>query len=125
MRSATLFNGVQHHLQARAVDSARTAQAGVISAFDRLLSSGPAEGKLVGLALHLQLDVLALVIGQPAVAVDRQYRFVAGLLELHREFAQRLFDVVEGPDVEAPVTHSDPGLAPVVHLRARGGRAGR
>jgi hypothetical protein len=112
-----ILGELQQRVEARVLESARTAQAGVIASLAGVTGAGPGEVKPFGWLAGAQLEMLALVFADPARAIDRQYRFVARLLDLHREFAQRLFDVVEQLDGPGPEVHRD--LARVVRLDSR------
>lgn len=116
-----ILGALQSRLEARVLESARTAQAGVIASFDRITGAGAGEFKPLGWVAGTQLELLALIVADPAQAIDRQYRFAARLLELHREFTQRVFEVVEEVDGPAPESHRD--LTSVVRLDNRRARA--
>ena len=88
---------MHQRLESGLLRTARAAQAVVIGSFDRVAAVGP-----VRWAIDAQLEILERVVPEPADTVDSQYRLVANLLDLHREFAQRLFDVVDHVADEVP-----------------------
>jgi len=100
--------------------AARTMQALTIEAVDRLVpvsheSPGPLT-RMVGVSF----DLTAAFMGEPAEFVDQSYALVERLTRLHREFAQRLFEVFD-PRSDAP-RRGEPDnrtIAPVVRLRVR------
>ena len=113
---------VQQALESRVLATARGTQARVIESFDRVTGAGPGNFKPFAWITGAQMEMLELVVTDPAQTIDRQYWFVARLLDLHREFAQRLFDVVEQLDGPPPEVHPD--VAPVVRLDSRRATSG-
>ena len=89
------------------VGAARNSQALVIETLDR--TAGVSERRALPL-LHrvgrLQLAFVRLMLDDPAQFIDEGYELVQRLTSLHREFAQRLFEVVDPRD-PSPVVTSD------------------
>ena len=87
------------------VAAARNSQALVIETLDR--SAGTSERKTVRLLNRtgrLQLELGSLVLDDPARFIDEGYELLLRLVSLHREFAQRLFEVVDPRDPCVKVT---------------------
>lgn len=86
--------------------AARSSQAAAIAAFDRLLGSHRSRPnqQLIPRALRSRLEAHRRVSGGPAELLDDFYSLLERLLALHREFAQRLLEVLEAdpPDVPGP-----------------------
>ena len=75
---------------------ARGSQAAVIGALDRVLAGPRAKpGTLSERVRKVQFGLADVVVGDSARAVDESYGLAQRLLDLHREFAQRLFDVAD------------------------------
>lgn len=103
---------------------ARTSQAGAIAAFDRLLSSpaSRAARQLVPHPRRSRLETPRRVSVSSAERLDDFYSLLERLLALHREFAQRLFEVLETDPPDVPSRPESGGetehLAEVVMLRS-------
>jgi hypothetical protein len=99
--------------------AARNSQALVIETLDR--TAGASERKSLPL-LHrvgrLQLAFASLMLDDPAQFVDEGYELVQRLTSLHREFAQRLFEVVDPRDL-SPVVTSDAASGEVLPFPSR------
>ncbi len=103
---------------------ARTSQAGAIAAFDRLLGStaSRAARQIVPDTLRSRLEAHRRVSVGSAELMDDFYSLLELLLALHREFAQRLFEVLEADPPVVPSRPESAGetehLAEVVMLRS-------
>ena len=84
---------------------ARGSQALVIETLDR---AAGVRGRRTPPLLHrvgrLQLELVSLVLDDPARFVDDGYELLRRLTSLHREFAQRMFEVVDPRDLPVKVT---------------------
>ena len=115
MHSNNWMDGSRKLAHDLTIRAARSSQALTISALDRLV---PRSGLRRGL-LSRSFELTSAVVGEPAALVDEQYELVERLTRLHREFAQRLFEVLEPPGPPADAGLSGPPLAPVVRIQAR------
>jgi len=78
------------------VAAARSSQAVVIETLGRV--AGGTKHKTVPLlnrVFLLQLEFASLMLDDPAQTVDDGYELLRRLTSLHREFAQRLFEVLD------------------------------
>ena len=98
---APVLAGVHDRLQRATMRTARTAQAAVITGLDACVGATRGAGDLVGRALRAPHGLATLVVGRPADVVDDHYLLLTRLLALHREFAQRLFEVLDREDDDA------------------------
>jgi hypothetical protein len=70
---------------------------------------------MLGASFHLT----AALVGEPAELVDDSYALVERLTRLHREFAQRIFEVLDPrPNDTLGVGFDASAIAPVVPLRS-------
>lgn len=101
------------------VAAARSSQAVVIGALDR--AAGGHNRRTVPLLNRvgrLQLEFVTLMLDDPAQIVDEAYEVLHRLTSLHREFAQRLFDVLDPRDIPVKAT-SDPRSGRVLPFPAK------
>lgn len=79
------------------VSLARTTQACAIVLSDQVSGSGEPGPALAACfsPLSALLDASRRLAGEPAELIDRTYDITLRLVELHREFAQRLLDTVD------------------------------
>jgi len=85
--------------------AARNSQALVIEALDRTARvRGRRELPLLNRISQLQHELVSLLLDDPAQFVDDGYQVLQQLTSLHREFAQRLFEVVDPRDLDVKVT---------------------
>lgn len=106
----------QDRLGQRTVTTARTSQAFAIAAMDRLVGSTPEEPSVVSRILQVELDVVGAVTGEPGRVVDQSYDVLQRLVVLHREFARRLFEVVDARDEGVATSDRRGRLATVLPL---------
>ncbi len=102
------------------VTAARTSQTMVIAGVDLVARDRRSDRvRLLGRLWGVQLDLLAVSVGDPERAVDDGYATAARLLDLHREFVRRLFEILDtdiGPSRAEATPSPD---AQVIRLRAR------
>ena len=115
-----VLSTVQDRLDEASLDTARITHAMAIDGFDRVARGFAGIARALPAAVSPDPKLLARVVSGPAVLVDRQYALVGRLLGLHREFAQRLFDVLGARGANDTVGEITPVPANVVSLqRAR------
>jgi hypothetical protein len=110
--------GVQERFDEACVTTARVAQALTIDGFARLVRVRDFVAQAVPAPLNLDQELIRCLVSHHADLVDRQYALVARLLGLHREFAQRLFDVLGAQESEAISGETTAPPANVVSLDA-------
>ena len=102
--------GLRHRADQVLLALARNSQAIVIESLDRLVGTG---GKRVSSASArfraLQFELGSVLVEEPRDFIDDGYDLLQRLLGLHREFAQRLFDVLDNRDGLAATHPGDPG----------------
>lgn len=113
------IGALQSNMGDALVAAARSTQALVIETLDRTAGGNkhntvPLLNRVVG----LQLEFVSLMLDDPARIVDDGYEVLRRLTSLHREFAQRLFDVVDPRDIPVEVT-SAPGSGRVLPFPAK------
>jgi hypothetical protein len=101
------------------VVAARSSQALVIESLDRAVGVGVRRTVLwwnrVG---RFQPESVCLMLDDPAEFVDDGYEVLQRLISLHREFAQRLFEVVDPRDLSVRA-RSDAGTGHVLPFPKR------
>ena len=90
---STLVTGQQRFDEA-SLTTARVAQAITIEGFDRLVQLRDGLSQILPAAVSPNQRMVSRLISHHSDVVDRQYALMGHLLGLHREFAQRLFDVL-------------------------------
>jgi hypothetical protein len=96
------------------VGTARSTQALVIEGVARLVGTQPGRPLApTELLRRLHREIWTLLVDDPAKFVDDSYDLALRLLALHREFAQRLFDVLD-PEADASETPAEPDLGRVL-----------
>jgi hypothetical protein len=110
--------GAQERFDEACVTTARVAQALTIDGFDRLVRARDFVAQAVPAPLSPDQKLIRLLVSHHADLVDRQYALVARLLCLHREFAQRLFDVLGAHESQAIACETTAPPANVVSLDA-------
>jgi hypothetical protein len=110
--------GVQERFDEACVTTARVAQALTIDGFDRLVRARDFVAQAVPAPLSADQKLIRRLVSHHADLVDRQYALVARLLCLHREFAQRLFDVLGAHESQAITCETTATPANVVSLDA-------
>jgi len=84
---------------------ARGSQALVIETLDRAAGvRGRRKLPLLHRVARLQLEFASLVLDDPARVVDDGHELFQRLTSLHREFAQRMFEVVDHRELPVKVT---------------------
>ena len=97
--------------------AARKSQAVVIETVDRVVDVGGNKAPwLVALLVRVPADFGRLLLEDPAKAVDDGYDLLQRLTGLHREFAQRLFEIVD-PQARPTVEATDRGDSVVLPFR--------
>jgi hypothetical protein len=94
---------VRHQLDQALVATARSSQALVIESLDRVVRTP--HNRALRTATQLarpQLGLLSQLLEGPAGAIDDNYDLLQGLTALHREFTQRLFEVIGSHGVIPP-----------------------
>jgi hypothetical protein len=110
--------GVQGWFDEACVTTARVAQALTIDGFDRLVRARDFVAQAVPAPSRLDEKLIRRLVSHHADLVDRQYALAARLLGLHREFAQRLFDVLGAHESQAIACETTAPPANVVALDA-------
>lgn len=113
-----VLSTVQDRLDDASLDTARIAQAMAIDGFDRVARGFAGVVRALPAAVSPDPKLVARVVSGPADLVDRQYALVGRLLGLHREFAQRLFDVLGARESNDTVGEITPVPANVVSLQS-------
>jgi hypothetical protein len=110
---------LRHRANEITLTAARRSQAVVIYAVDRLARTSPhGAPRLVGRLWTMQLRAMDAVLNQPADLLDDAYVLTGRLVELHRQFAQRLLEAMDTRnDATSPTREDDGSPAPVVVLR--------
>jgi hypothetical protein len=97
--------------------AARNSQALVIVVTDRAARNAETgDARVIGRLWAFQLNVAELVIGEPVSIADEGYQHVQRLVELHREFAHRLFEAFDTRDL---LTSSGPATSNVIQMPSR------
>jgi len=110
--------GAQERFDEACVTTARVAQALTIEGFDRLVRARDFVAQAVPAPLRADQELIRRLVSHHADLVDRQYALVARVLGLHREFAQRLFDVLGAHESQAITCETTATPANVVSLDA-------
>ena len=110
--------GVQERFDEACLTTARVAQALTIEGFDRLVRARDFVAQAVPAPLRADQELIRRLVSHHADLVDRQYALVARVLGLHREFAQRLFDVLGAHESQAITCETTATPANVVSLDA-------
>ena len=107
---------VQHQVDQALVATARSCQALVIESLDRAVRSPNRRAVRIGTRLgQLQLALGSQLLEGPAGVVDDNYVLLQRLTALHREFAQRLFEVMGAHGGTPPA--SDEGTGQLLQFR--------
>ena len=120
-----VVSSMQERIGDASLETARVTQAMAIEGFDCLTRG------LVGVVRALPKPAspdperMAFYISKEAQLVDRQYVVLGRLLDLHREFAQRLFDVLGARETKDTMTDDSALSADVVPLQSARGRQRR
>lgn len=85
---------IQEQLHEASLVTARLTQAMTIAGFDRVVQALTRFARALPAAVSPNRNVVAHLATHQADLVDRQYALLGNLWGLHREFAQRLFDVL-------------------------------
>jgi hypothetical protein len=99
-----VLSQVQERFDEASLTAARLAQAVTIEGFDRLVRVRRSLSQALPAAVSRDQKLIPRLVSHQADLVDRQYALIGRLLDLHREFAQRLFDVLGTPE-----SHGIPG----------------
>ena len=101
----TWIGALQNKTGEALVAAARSSQALVIETVDRAAGVGQRKTvRLLNRVGRLPLELGSLVLDDPAQLVDAGYELLQRLVSLHREFAQRLFEVVDPRERSLKVT---------------------
>lgn len=73
----------------------RRSQAWVIVGVDQLARDDRERPRPLGRLWRFQLNLLASLVGEPSGIVDQSYGHLQQVLALHREFGQRLLEILE------------------------------
>jgi len=112
-----VLSTVQDRLGGASLDTARITQAMTIEGIDRVARCFAGVARALPPAVSPDPKLLGRVVSGPAVLVDRQYALAGRLLGLHREFAQRLFDVLGARGSNDTVGEITPVPANVLSLQ--------
>jgi hypothetical protein len=108
---------VQERLEEASLVTARLTQAMTIAGLDRIAQTVT---RALPRAVSPKHDRVARLATRQADLVDRQYALLGKLFGLHREFAQRLFDVLGAQESKNPIAALTVAPANVISLhRAR------
>jgi hypothetical protein len=110
--------GLLRRGQALSLATARNSQALVIVAVDRVARKPASGATPIGRVWAAQLNVAGILVGEPLTLADEGYQHVQRLVELHREFAQRLFEAFDTRDL---LTASNPATSNVIQMPSRFG----
>ncbi len=100
--------------------AARSSQALVIDGVSRIVQAGPDRLPTVRRrAAQVQLDLTAILIGDPDRFVDSLYTHVQTLMDLHHEFVRRVFEALDSGHCTASENRGP--RADVIPLLARNG----
>jgi hypothetical protein len=107
----------QDRFDEASVTTARLAQAVTIEGFDRLVRARAVLSQVLPAAVRPDQPLIRRLVSNHADLVDRQYAVIGRLLGLHREFAQRLFDVLGAHELQVIVGETTQPPANVIALR--------
>lgn len=110
--------GVQHQFDEASTTTARVAQAIAIDGFDRLVQTRDSLSVVLPTAFRPNQKLVKRLASHQAEVVDRQYALLIRLLGLHREFAQRLFDVLGAHESSGAPDETVEASADVISLHA-------
>jgi len=97
--------------------AARNSQALVIAVTDRLARNGETgDPRAIGRLWVAQLNLAEIVLGEPVALAEEGYQHVQRLVELHREFAHRLFEAFDTRDL---LTDPSPAASNVIQMTPR------
>ena len=100
--------------------AARSSQALVIEGVSRVVHAGPDRLPAVRRRVaQVQLDLTAILIGDPDRFVDSLYAYAQTLMDLHHEFVHRVLEALDSGDRTASENRGP--LADVIPLLARNG----
>jgi hypothetical protein len=102
---------------------ARSSQALVIASLDRAVSIRDSRSSVIPGFIKRPLEATMLLARDPARYVDDGYDRLERLLQLHREFTQRLFEVVDPGDEGLTAKEQRPSAARVTHMADRRARS--
>lgn len=116
---------LQPKLDSGLLTAARTSQALAIVSVDSTLGLA-ARSRVVPVQLlkRLNSEIGKRLVGDPAELLDESYALTRRLLDLHREFAQRLVEVV-APRPGMSTEAADPSSGQVLPFPARVAHSGR
>jgi hypothetical protein len=109
---------VQERFDEASLTAARLAQAMTIGGFDRLVRARRGISQALPAAVSPDQKLIPRLVSHQADLVDRQYALIERLLGLHREFAQRLFDVLGAHESHGVVGETTQAPANVISLHA-------
>jgi hypothetical protein len=109
---------VQERLDEASLRTARLTQAMTIGGFDRLVRAGAGVAQALPAAVRPHRESIDRLVSRQADLVDRQYALLGRLLGLHREFAQRLFDVLGAQESQGTIAETTAPPANVISLHA-------
>jgi hypothetical protein len=109
---------VQERFDEASLTTARSTQAMTIGGFDRIWRAGAGVAQGLPGAVSPNQELIDRLVSHQADFVDRQYALLGRLLGLHREFAQRLFDVLGALESQDAVGGSTAPPANVISLHA-------
>ena len=109
---------VQERFDEASLTTARFTQAMAIGGFDRLVRAVTGVSRALPAAARPNTELIARMVSHQADLVDGQYALVGHLLGLHREFAQRLFDVLGADESKDTIGEITAPPANVVALHA-------
>jgi hypothetical protein len=111
------LDGLLSRGRALSLLTARNSQALVIVMTDRLARKAETgDPRAIGRLWAVQLNLAEILVGEPVSTADEAYRHVQKLVELHREFAHRLFEAFDTRDL---LTASDPAESNVIQMPSR------
>ncbi len=97
--------------------AARNSQALVIVATDRVARNPETgEARAIGRLWAAQLNLAEIAVGEPVGLADEGYQHLQKLVELHREFAHRLFETFDTRDL---LNGSGPATSNVIQMPSR------
>jgi hypothetical protein len=111
---------VQERFDEASLTAARLAQAMTIAGFDRLVRARRRLSQALPAAISSDQKHIPRLVSHQADLVDRQYALIGSLLGLHREFAQRLFDVLGAHESHGVLGEPTQAPANVISLHAPG-----
>jgi hypothetical protein len=108
---------VQERFDQASLETARLTQAMTIAGFDYFAQGVTRVSRAMPRAANPGRGVVARLATHQAGLLDRQYALLDNLFRLHREFAQRLFDVLGARELKDTMSKITPPPGNVISIQ--------